>query len=115
MKGVVRFGIKGELAPRFLGLYEIIERVGAVAYRLALPPDMSLVYPVVHISMLRKCVSDPAQVIIPQSVEIDQERSYEEQPVEIFDTQVRKLRNKEILMVKTDFGINSGFSSFGYS
>ncbi|XP_050238193.1 uncharacterized protein LOC126687680 [Mercurialis annua] len=100
MKGVVRFGVKGKLAPRFVGPYEIIERVGAVAYCLALPPDMSLVHPVFHISMLRKCVSDPSQVIVPQSVEIDQELSYEEQPVEIVDTQVRKLRNKEIPMVK---------------
>ncbi|XP_055960623.1 uncharacterized protein LOC126668412 [Mercurialis annua] len=100
MKGVVRFGVKGKLAPRYIGPYEISERIGAVAYRLVLPPDMSLVHPVFHVSMLRKCVSDPSHVIVPQSVEIDQELSYEEQPVEIVDTQVRKLRNKEIPMVK---------------
>ncbi|XP_050231288.1 uncharacterized protein LOC126680248, partial [Mercurialis annua] len=100
MKGVVRFGVKGKLAPRYIGPYEISERIGAVAYRLVLPPDMSLVHPVFHVSMLRKCISDHSHVIVPQSVEIDQELSYEEQPVEIVDTQVRKLRNKEIPMVK---------------
>ncbi|XP_050217548.1 uncharacterized protein LOC126668385, partial [Mercurialis annua] len=100
MKGVVRFGVKGKLAPRYIGPYEISERIGDVAYRLILPPDMSLVHPVFHVSMLRKCISDPSHVIVPQSVEIDQELSYEEQPVEIVDTQVRKLRNKEIAMVK---------------
>ncbi|XP_050222467.1 uncharacterized protein LOC126672555 [Mercurialis annua] len=87
MKGVVRFGIKGKLSPRFVGPYVITKRVGAVSYRLALPLDMSLVHPVIHVSMLQKCVSDPSHVIVPQNVEIDQELSYEEQPIEIVDTQ----------------------------
>ena len=100
MKGVVRFGVKGKLAPRYIGPYEISERIGAVAYRLVLPLDMSLVHPVFHVSRLRKFISDPSHVIVPQSIEIDQELSYEEQPFEVVDTQVRKLRNKEIPMVK---------------
>ncbi|XP_050229269.1 uncharacterized protein LOC126678413 [Mercurialis annua] len=100
MKGVIRFGKKGKLAPRYVGPYEIVERVGAVAYKLALPADMSQVHPVFHISMLRKYISDPSHIIQSQSVEVNEELSYEEEPMQIIDTQVRKLRTKEIPMVK---------------
>ncbi|XP_050229089.1 uncharacterized protein LOC126678226 [Mercurialis annua] len=100
MKGVIRFGKRGKLSPRYVGPYEIIERIGAVAYKLDLPPDMSQVHPVFHISMLRKYIADPSHVIQPQTVEVNEELSYEEQPVEIVDTQLRKLRTKEIPMVK---------------
>ncbi|XP_050227663.1 uncharacterized protein LOC126677201 [Mercurialis annua] len=100
MKGVFRFGKRGKLSPRYVGPYEIIDRIGAVAYKLDLPPDMSQVHPVFHISMLRKYIADPSHVIQPQTVEVNEELSYEEQPVEIVDTQLRKLRTKEIPMVK---------------
>ncbi|XP_050222232.1 uncharacterized protein LOC126672329 [Mercurialis annua] len=100
MKGVIRFGKRGKLSPRYVGPYEIIERIGAVAYKLDLPPEMSQVHPVFHISMLRKYIADPSHVIQPQAVEVNEELSYEEQPVEIVDTQLRKLRTKEIPMVK---------------
>ncbi|XP_050217522.1 uncharacterized protein LOC126668360 [Mercurialis annua] len=100
MKGVIRFGKRGKLSPRYVGPYEIIERIGAVAYKLDLPPDMSQVHPVFHISMLQKYIADPSHVIQPQAVEVNEELSYEEQPVEIVDTQLRKLRTKEIPMVK---------------
>ena len=63
MKGVMRFGKKRKLAPRYIGLFEILERIGIVAYRLALPPNMSQVHPVFHISMLRKYISDPSQSV----------------------------------------------------
>ena len=56
MKGVIRFGKKEKLAPRYIGPFEILERIGMVAYRLALPPNMSQVHPVFHISMLRKYI-----------------------------------------------------------
>ncbi|XP_050238274.1 uncharacterized protein LOC126687759 [Mercurialis annua] len=100
MKGVIRFGKKGKLAPRYAGPYEIIERIRMVAYKLALPSEMSQVHPVFHVSMLRKYIPDPHRIIQPQEVEIDEELSYEEEPVEIVDTQIRKLRSKEIPMVK---------------
>ncbi|XP_050222497.1 uncharacterized protein LOC126672585 [Mercurialis annua] len=100
MKGVIRFGKKGKLAPRYAGPYEVTERIGTVAYKLALPFEMSQVHPVFHVSMLRKYIPDPHRIIQPQEVEIDEELSYEEEPVEIVDTQIRKLRSKEIPMVK---------------
>ena len=62
-KGVVRFGKRGKLSPRFFGPFEIVERVNAVAYRLALPPSISSVHEVLHVSMLRKYSPDPAHVV----------------------------------------------------
>src|SRR5262249_41973491 len=70
MKGIMRFGKKGKLAPRYVGPFEIIDRVGEIAYHLALSPEFSHVHPVFHISMLRKYVPDPSHVLPPQSVEL---------------------------------------------
>ncbi|XP_050233108.1 uncharacterized protein LOC126681605 [Mercurialis annua] len=100
MKGIIRFGKKGKLAPRYVGQYQIVERIGSVAYKLDLPPEMSQVHPVFHISILRKYVSDPSRVIQPQAVGVSEELTYEEQSVQIVDTQIRHLRTKKIPMVK---------------
>ena len=62
-RGVVRFGKRGKLSPRFIGPFEIIERTGTVAYRLALSPSMTCVHEVFHVSMLRKNTPDPAHVV----------------------------------------------------
>ena len=62
-RGVVRFGKRGKLSPRFIGPFEILERVGTVAYRLALPPSMSGVHKVFHVSMLQRYTSDPTHVV----------------------------------------------------
>src|SRR5262249_15579382 len=70
MKGIMRFDKKGKLAPRYVGPFEIIDRVGEVAYHLALPPEFSHVHPVFHISMLRKYIPDPSHVLSPQSIEL---------------------------------------------
>ena len=78
IKGVMRFGKKGKLAPRYIGPFEILEIIGIVAYRLALPPDMSQVYPVFHVSMLRKYISDRSPVLQPQSVEVNEDLTYDE-------------------------------------
>jgi hypothetical protein len=100
MKGVLRFGKKGKLSPRFIGPFEILERVGPVAYRLALPPDLSGVHPVFHISMLRKYLYDPSHVISNEDVQLDENLSYTEHPVAIIDKEVRRLRSKDIVSVK---------------
>ena len=62
-KGIVQFGKRRKLSPRFIGPYEIVERIGPVAYQLALPPELSRVYDVFHVSMLRKYRSDPSHVL----------------------------------------------------
>ena len=62
-RGVVRSGKRGKLSPRFIGPFEILERIGVVAYRLALPPNMSGVHEVFHVSMLRKYTPDPSHVV----------------------------------------------------
>ena len=62
-RGVVRFGKRGKLLSRFIGPFEILERVGTVAYQLALPPNMSDVHEVFHVSMIRRYTPDPAHVV----------------------------------------------------
>lgn len=80
MKGVMRFDKKRKLSPRYIGPFEILDQVGAVAYRLDLPPDFVNIHPVFHVSMLRKHESDPFQVLQPLTIEIvqiDRDLSYE--------------------------------------
>ena len=69
-KGIVRFGKHGKLSPRFIGPYKVIERIGLVAYRLALPPELSQVHDVFHISILRRYRSDPSHILKPQPIEL---------------------------------------------
>ena len=100
MKGVMRFEKKGKLTPRYIRPFEILDRVGNVSYRLALPTNFGHVHPVFHISMLRKYVPHPSHILQTQEIEVDKDLSYEEVPVAIVDRQIRKLRNKEMAMVK---------------
>ncbi|KAL0431629.1 UNVERIFIED_CONTAM: Transposon Tf2-12 polyprotein [Sesamum radiatum] len=91
---------QGKLSPRYIGPYEIIERIGPLAYRLALPMELSQIHDVFHVSMLRRYRSDPSHVIHEPEIEISEELAYVEEPTEILDRSIRKLRNKEIPMVK---------------
>ena len=100
MKGVMRFGKKGKLTPSYIEPFEIKSRVGEVAYRLVLPPELSRIHQVFHVSMLRKYITDPSHVLQPQTVEISEDLTYEVYHVAIVDRQVRQLRTKEIPMVK---------------
>ena len=99
-KGDMRFGKKGKLSSRFIGPFEILERVGAVAYRLALPPSFSSIHDVFHISMLRKYVSDPTKVVRLEPIEIRSDLSYIEEPIQILDRKEQRLRSKVINQVK---------------
>ncbi|KAM2168762.1 hypothetical protein ACFX1Q_038171 [Malus domestica] len=99
-RGVVRFGKKDKLSPRFIGPYMITERVGEVAYRLALPLELSKVHDVFHVFMLHHFVSDPSHVIPPQPLEINLDLTYDEEPVTILDWKDKVLRNKTVGLVK---------------
>ncbi|KAL5865850.1 hypothetical protein ACOSQ3_003364 [Xanthoceras sorbifolium] len=99
-KKVLRFGRKGKLSPRFIGPYEIIERVGPVAYRLALPPELEKIHNVFHVSMLRRYRSDPSHRVQAESIEIRPDLTYEEEPVQILDREIKELRNKIVPLVK---------------
>ena len=84
---VVRFGKRGKLSLRFIGPFEILERVGTVAYRLALPPSMLGVHEVFHVSMLRRYTLDPAHVMDWEEIEVDTDETFEEGPVCVLDSQ----------------------------
>ena len=99
-RGVVRLGKQGKLSPRFIGYFEILERVGTVAYRLALPPSMSGVHEVFHVSMLRKYTPDPAHVVDWGQIEVDTEGTFEEGPVCILDRRDQVLRRKTVRLVR---------------
>ena len=85
-RGVVRFDKRGKLSPRFIGPFEILERVGTVAYRLALLPSMLGVHEVFHVSMLRRYTPDPAHVVNLGEIEVDTDEAFEEGPVCIMDS-----------------------------
>ncbi|KAG8503264.1 hypothetical protein CXB51_001221 [Gossypium anomalum] len=99
-KKILRFGRKGKLSPRFIGPYEISERVGPVAYRLILSLELEKIHNVFHVSMLRRYRSGPSHIINPSEVEIQSDMSYEEEPIRILAREVKELRNKKVPLVK---------------
>ena len=99
-RGVVRFGKQGKLSPRFIEPFEILERVGTVAYRLALPPSLSGVHEVFQVSMLRKYTPDPAHVVDWEEITVDTDGTFVEGPVCIMDSRDQVLRCKTVRIVK---------------
>nr|GFB27979.1 putative reverse transcriptase domain-containing protein [Tanacetum cinerariifolium] len=99
-RGVRRFGIKGKLSPRFIGPFEILDRVGEVSYRLTLPPQLSHVHNVFHVSLLRGYKYHPLHVVSYPFDQIRADLSYVEEPEAILDRQDRVMRNKTIPFVK---------------
>ena len=99
-RGVVRFNKRGKLLPRFIGPFEILERIGTVAYRLALPPNMIGVHEVFHVSMLRKYTPDLAHVVDWGQIEVDTDGTFEEGPVCILDSRDQVLRRKTARLVR---------------
>ncbi|KAK6121747.1 hypothetical protein DH2020_044510 [Rehmannia glutinosa] len=106
-KGIFRFGKRGKLNPRYVGPYEVLERVGRVAYRLALPPAMSGIHNVFHVSMLRRYMLDPSHVVNYETIELDRQLSYEEKPVAVLDRKVHKLRNRDVELIKVQWSGHS--------
>ena len=97
---VVRFGKRRKLSPRFIRTFKIIERVGTAAYRLPLPPSMSGVHEVFHVSMLRRYTPDPAHVVDWGEIEVDTDETLEEGPVCIIDSRDQVLRRKTVRLVR---------------
>ena len=100
MKGVMRFGKKGKLSPRFVGPFEVLERVGEVAYRVAQPSALSRIHNVFHESMLRKYIPDPSHVLSYEPIQVRDDLSYEEISIEILDRKEQVLHNRTIYWVK---------------
>jgi hypothetical protein len=99
-RGVQRFGVKGKLAPRYIGPFEILEICGPVAYRLQLPPQLAVIHNIFHVSQLRKCVKIPTKIIDSQDIEIEPDLTYTEHPIRILDTKERSTRRETIRMYK---------------
>ena len=96
----MRFGENGKLSPRFISPYEVIEKAGPVAYRLALPLDLEKIHNVFHVSMLRRYRSDPSHVVSSETIELRPDLTYEEETVEILAREVKEQWNKKIPLVK---------------
>ncbi|KAI3827785.1 hypothetical protein L1987_01868 [Smallanthus sonchifolius] len=99
-KGVIRFGKKGKLAPRYVGPFKILERIGKVAYKLELPPSLGNVHPTFHVSNLKKCLADENLHILLDDVHIDETMHFIEKPVEIMDREIKQLKRSRIPIVK---------------
>ena len=99
-RGVVRFGKREKQSPRFIGPFEILERVGTVAYRLTLQPSMSGVHEVFHFFMLRRYTPDPAHVVDWGEIKVDTDGTFEEGPVCIMDSRDKVLRRKTMRLVR---------------
>jgi hypothetical protein len=99
-RGIQRFDVKGKLAPRYIGPFEILEICGPVAYRLQLPSQLAAIHNIFHVSQLRKCVKLPTEVIDSQTIEIKPDLTYTEHPLKVLDTKDRSTRRETIRMFK---------------
>ena len=99
-RGVVRFDKRGKLSPRYIGPFEILERVGTIAYRLTLPQSLLSVHEVFHVSLLRKYAPDPTHVVDWGELVVDADRTFEEGSVRIMDSREQVLRRMTVRLVK---------------
>jgi hypothetical protein len=99
-KGIIRFGVKGKLAPRYIGPFEIKERIGPVAYRLELPVYLDKIHNVFHVSLLRKAKIDPSRVLPQVPMKIKGDLTMKTKPVKILDRDEKLLRNKRVPLVR---------------
>jgi hypothetical protein len=87
MKGVCCFGIKGKLAPRYIGLYPIIDKYGPMSYQLELPLKLAGVHNVFHVSQLKRCLKPPTDVVIKDTIPLELDLTYKAYPVKVLDQQ----------------------------
>ncbi|XP_021979639.1 uncharacterized protein LOC110875744 [Helianthus annuus] len=107
-KGIIRFRKKGKLSPRYIGPFEIIERVGPVAYRLKLPTELQGIHDTFHVSNLRKCLADESLKIPWQEIQINDKLNFTERPIQIIDRRIKKLRNREFPLVRVKWDARRG-------
>ncbi|XP_035838797.1 uncharacterized protein LOC118486445 [Helianthus annuus] len=107
-KGVARFGKQGKLIPRYIGPYEILEKIGNVAYKLKLPETLSNVHDTFHVSNLKKCLSDESLIIPPDEIHVDEKLNFIEEPVEVLDSKIHKTRRSRIKLIKVRWNSKRG-------
>ncbi|GJT56565.1 putative reverse transcriptase domain-containing protein [Tanacetum coccineum] len=107
-KGVIYFGKKGKLAPRYVGPFEILKRIGLVAYRLRLPEELSNVHDTFHVSNLKKCLADENLHVPQDEIKVDKTLRFVEEPIEIMDREVKSLKRSKILIVKVRWNLKRG-------
>ncbi|KAJ0954851.1 putative nucleotidyltransferase, Ribonuclease H [Helianthus annuus] len=107
-KGVVRFGKRGKLNPRYVGPFKILERIGKVAYRLELPAELGNVHDVFHVSQLKKCLVDETLVVPFQELKLDDKLQFVEEPIEIMDREVKVRKHSRIPIVRVRWNLRRG-------
>ncbi|GKA53885.1 putative reverse transcriptase domain-containing protein [Tanacetum coccineum] len=107
-KGVIRFGKKGKLAPRYVRPFEILERIGLMAYRLKLPKELSGVHDMFHVSNLKKCLANASLHVPLDEIKVDKTLRFVEEPVEIMDHEVKSLKRSKIALVKVRWNSKRG-------
>ena len=107
-KGLIRFGKRGKLNPRYIGPFEILARIGPVAYKLNLPRELSNIHPTFHVSNLKKCLSDETLVIPLDEIEINESLNFVEERVEIMDREVKQTKQSRIPIVKVRWNAKRG-------
>ncbi|KAD6796137.1 hypothetical protein E3N88_07033 [Mikania micrantha] len=107
-KGIFRFGKRGKLSPRFVGPFKILERIGSVAYRLELPPELGNIHDVFHVSNLKKCLIDESLIVPLEEIHIDEKLQFSEEPVEVMDREMKVLKRSCIPIVKVRWNSQRG-------
>jgi hypothetical protein len=107
MKGVKRFGVKGKLAPCYIGPFPILKKCGTVAYKLDLPPSLVRVHDIFHVSQLKKCLKAPVDIMLPEVTLLEVDLSYPEHPIKVLDQKDCVTRRKTIKFFKTQWSNHS--------
>ena len=100
MKSVQRFGVKRKLAPRYVSPFQIIGQSGKVAYKIQLPPEMSAIFNVFHVSQLKKCLRVPEESVPLEDIKLESDLTFEEKPVRVIDTRERVTRSRVVKFYK---------------